>query len=386
MNSVPLREVLMISKPMIPPWDDSAKNIVRSQLMHSSKYAYRILTPASAKSMPMPGEFAELGSRLSLDPTYRGRGDYSPGIAENARVFLRGLRRGNASIYHYFFAPNPMTSAAGRIQKTVARVKTVQTVCSTPRDFRHGKRLLFTDLVIVLSEHTRTQLEAAGVDPGRIRRVRPGIEPLSKPDNGQKIKAKLENGLDPDKRIVLFPGDYEFSSAAETVARAAPLIARSFHDVLVVFACRMKGRDSIEIQERLRKRLILDGYGDRVKFLGRVENMPALVGSSDVVLMPSESLYGKMDVPLVLLEAMAQEVPLILADAPPLDELLSMGVGVGIAHGDAQAVAEATRKLLSRPIMAAEMGHLGAEAARNVFSVSAMARGIETIYDEVLEL
>ena len=382
----PLPEVLMISKPMIPPWDDSAKNIVRSQLLHSDRYAYRVLTVREEALTRKLSEFEGLRPRLKFEPTYGGAGRYSPPMAENARVFLKGLRPGNTAIYHYFFAPNPLTSMAGRLQKTLARVKTVQTVCSKPQSFEEAKKLLFADIIIVLSEDTRKRLEFAGMNPERMRLVRPAIEPLAPLDTDEKRKEKMAVGLDPDKRVVIFPGDYEFSDAAQIVAQAAPLLTKRFDDVVVVFACRIKREKSIEIRDVLKGRLAEEGAQERVKFLDRVSNMPRLVGASDVVIMPQDNLYGKMDVPLVLLEAMAQEIPLVLADVPPLDEILAFDCGTGVEPGDARDLAEATASLLSHPELAAKMGQKGRLAAQNKFSSLAMSRKIESIYDEVLEL
>lgn len=376
---------------MIPPWDDSAKNIVRSQLLHSAKYAYRILTVRSpgesTKRINLPdGEFSRVKERLKLEPTYGGAGLYSPQLSENARVFLKGLFPGKTALYHYFFAPNPITSRAGWLQKTLARVKTVQTVCSLPGNFAEANKLLFADIVIVLSEYARREFERAGVSSSRLRLVRPSIEPLVPLRAEEKRKEKLANGLDPEKRIVIFPGDYEFSQAAEVVAKAVPRITGELGDVLVVFACRMKRPGSIAVRDSLRRELESSGYGGKVRFLDRVDNMPRLVGASDVVLMPQENLYGKMDAPLVLLEAMAQEVPLVLADAPPLNEIIAFECARAVPPNDHESAALATLDLLNHPEMAVGMGRKGADAVEKVFSPDAMSRKIESIYDEVLGL
>ncbi len=369
-------EVLMISKPIVPPWDDSAKNIVLSQVTRGERYSYRVLTDKSAASLA-PGVVA--------DPIYPDRGSYSAGIVQNLRVMLHGLRSRGATIYHYFFAPNPITSKAGRLQKHIARVKTVQTVCSAPASYDNIGRFLFADLTIVLSEDTRRHMIDAGVDSSRLRLVKPCIEPVDRPNRDQRLETRSDYDLPKNGPIVLFPGDYEFSSAAHTVAKAVPQLAKEFGNVKVVFACRIKREPSRTIRDKIRSSLQADGYGDRALFIDHVSDMPALVGAADVVVMPSDNLYAKMDVPLVLLEAMSQQVPLVLAESAPLDELLSFGAGLGVSPDEPKALASAVTKILRDSSLKKELGMSGAQAVRKSFSADTMVRKIEAIYDEVLK-
>jgi glycosyltransferase involved in cell wall biosynthesis len=365
----------MISKPLVPPWDDSAKNIVRSQVIHGKRYSYRVLTDKTALS-PAPGVIAE--------PVYSGKGEYSPGIKQNLGVMLHGLNPRGASIYHYFFAPNPVTSIAGRLQSAIAGVKTVQTVCSEPGSFDKIGRYLFSDIVVALSQNTKQKLEDAGTAASRIRLVRPGIEPIDPPASDRRSEIRRAHDLPEQGHVVIFPGDYEFSSAAETVARAIPILASSVVGVTWVFACRIKRAPSLAIRDRIRDELYRSGVGNNVKFFESVSDMPAFVGAADVVVMPAERLYAKMDAPLVLLEAMSQRVPLVLADAPPLDEIISLGAAVGMPPGDPEALADAVKTLIVNRELSDKIGFQGERAVKEVFSAAVMAESIEAIYDEIL--
>ncbi len=370
-----MAQVLIISKPIVPPFDDSAKNIVVSQLRHSSAHRYRVLgTPSSPPPAP----------EVAVDPIYSDSGAFSPGLKQNLRVMWHGLRPRGADLYHYFFAPNKLSSLAGRAQRLMARVGTVQTVCSKPLSFEGVSKLLFTDRVIVLSEDTRRQMAAAGVPEEKLRLIPPGIDPIDRPDDDERKAIRRANGVPETGPFILFPGDYEFSSAAETVSRAVPLIAEGSADATVVFACRIKREASRGIRDRIRADIEERGLLDRVVFLERVSDMPSLVGAADVVLMPAESLYAKMDVPLVLLEAMSQKVPLVIADAPPLDELLACGGGIGVPPGDPEALAAATMDLLRDGALRERMGEAGRAAVETVYSAAAMARAVEKVYSEVL--
>ena len=378
------KQVLMISKPLIPPWDDSAKNVVRSQVTRGQKYRYRVLT---AKTLPhgLEEDAASLfPDGVVAHPVYTVRGKYRPSFAQNMRVLTYGLLPRGASVYHYFFAPNPLTSMAGRTLQIVNRVKTVQTVCSRPASFDNISRLLFSDMVVVLSNETRNRMIDAGVDGARIRMVRPCIEPIERPNSETRRHIRRDIGLPEEGPVVVFPGDYEFSTASETVARAVPLLYKAIKDITVVFACRIKTATSKTIRNRIRDELKQAGTLHCVKFVESVPDMPSFLGSADVVVMPSESLYAKMDAPLVLLEAMSQQVPLVLADVPPLNELLEFGAGLGVPPGDPQALAAATRRVLETRALGEELGEKGRRAVGDVFSAKTMTESIEMIYDEVL--
>jgi phosphatidylinositol alpha-1,6-mannosyltransferase len=303
-------------------------------------------------------------------------------MRQNARVMLAGLRPRGASIYHYFFAPNPVTSIAGRLQSLAARVRSVQTVCSAPASFEHARRLVFTDRLIVLSADTERRFVQAGVPPERIRLIPPGIGRLSRPDADARRVIRRRYGIG-DGPAVVFPGDYEFSSAASTFADAAGLIHEAHPDAVMIFACRIKREPSREIQDRIRAKL--KGLGDLVAFVNEVDDMPAFIGACDVATLPADNLFAKMDAPLVLLEAMAQGIPLVLADAPPLDELLATGAGIGVRPRDPVGLAGAISRLLADGELCRRLGEAGVAAVADRYGATRMAALVENVYDELLE-
>ncbi len=369
--------VTMISKPVVPPWDDSAKNIVLHQVTRGERYAYRILTDGS-NAPTIPG--------VQSEPLYSSAGSYSPGLMQNLTVMRYGARKRGASIFHYFFAPNPLASLAGQLQRTVTGIRTVHTLCSAPATFEEIDKWMFADRVVVLSSDTEQRLIDAGVNPEKVRWIRPGIEPIPKKDAVERRATRRRYGLTLSGPVVLFPGDYEFSTAAQTVARAVPMLRKAAQGVNVVFACRIKRAPSRVIRDRLRADLEAAGLLATAIFVDRVNDMPALLRASDVVVMPSESLYAKMDVPLVLLEAMSLEVPLVLADVKPLNALIADGAGLGIPPGSPEALAKATLRILGDPQLMKSFGQTGARVMHRDYSATAMAAAIESVYDEVMGL
>ena len=365
----------MISKPIVPPFDDSAKNVVVSQTLHGERYRYRVLT---AEGAPPPSPQVKTAS------IYGDAGTYSPGLSQNLKVMLYGLRPRGADIYHYFFAPNLPTSIAGRVQQRIARVKSVQTVCSQPKSFEKLGALLFANRIIVLSEATRSRMVEAGAHENRLVHIRPGIDYIPRKTDSERNRIRHAYGVETEGPMVVFPGDYEFSSAAKTTAAAVPLLAKSHPSVTVVFACRIKRQPSVAVRDEIRAGLERSGHRGRVVFLERVADMPAFVGAADAVVMPAESLYAKMDVPLVLLEAASQRVPLVVADVPPLSELLPYGPALGVPPGNPEALAESVGRILDNPNLSNRLGQAGETAVLEAFSARGTAAAVERVYDEVM--
>ncbi len=384
MRSKKRPDVLIVSKPVVPPWDDSAKNIVLYQVNNSRRYTYRVMTTRDSRRNNAFGDSPTFQANVVPAPIYDDGGKYAAGLAQNVRALVHGLLPQGARLYHYFFAPNKMSSTAGRVQKSIARVKSVQTVCSVPAEFENVSRLLFADRIVVLSENTKKRLEEAGVPAHKLRLVRPSIQKRPILGDDEKKKIRLAMRLPLDVPVVLFPGDLEFSSAAQTIADAVPKLVEKYPDIKVVFACRSKTPGAESIRARFERGFEQAGLADNVVFFEHVPRMPDFVGACDLVVLPADSLYAKMDTPLVLLEAMAQRVPLVLADIPPLDELLAMKCGLGVPPKDPGALVGAVARLLDDEQLRVETGRRGLAAINENFDPKRMAEQIEDIYDEVL--
>jgi len=368
-------EVLLVSKPITPPWNDSGKNLVRDLIRHCPDMALHVLTT--------PGTTFDL-DHVTAETVYGATGRFAPGLVQNARVLLRLLRPDRQSIYHFFFAPNPRTSSMARRVTTLKRRTTVQTVMSVPASFENVERLIFADRVVTLSEHTTQQLAAAGV-PGLVH-IPPGIDPPPPLTDGERARARQELGLPLDRPVVVFPGDYEFSQAAHTLAEAIPRVLEHV-DATFVYACRMKREASRASGEEIQRRLAPQAERGRVLFLGETRRIRELLSCADLVILPSESTYAKMDIPLVLLEALAEHTPILVADVAPLNEVLGTAahappspVGRAVAPLDPQALADGIGELISAPDDLGAMGTAGAAWVNERFHARSMGAAHVDLY------
>jgi glycosyltransferase involved in cell wall biosynthesis len=364
--------VLLISKPLEAPWNDSSKNLVRDLVLGLERF--------DATGLGRKGGPTRLG-RADIDPIHpAGRGSFAPAMLEQGRVLARLLTDRGSDLFHYFFAPNPKTSSVARLVSWLRRKPAVQTVCSVPKADVKLERVLFGDCVVVLSEHTEQRFLAAGIARDRVVRIPPAVPPLEPLDPDARRAARRELGLAADAPLVLYPGDLEFGNGARFVLEAHAALPK---DTALVLACRTKTPRALEIAEELRQRAGVLGTAARVTFLGETPNILKLVGCADVVALPSDVAYAKMDYPLVLLEAMALARPVVVCEGTPAAEL-ARHEGAIATEASAGAVAEALDGLLSDATRRETIGAAARRAALDNYGRNRMARAYEALYAKLL--
>ncbi len=360
--------VLFVSKPIVPPFHDGTKCLVRDVSRH--------LVAFEPMVMGQPGVYERPGV-LTL-PVYRGAGGYSPPFADNARAAFHLVARSAADVWHFVFAPNPLSSGVGRVARRIRRVPTVQTVASPPQRFRGAARWLFGDIVVAQSRWTADRLMA---EPGAsaVEVIPPCVGDLA--PVSPLAEAHLRASLDVPSAAPLFvyPGDWETSSGAEVVAEAAEEITRSVRDAYVVFACRQKSPAAVHIQSAMERRL----RTLRVRFAGKLESILPLIATSTAVLFPVDDLRGKVDLPIVLLEAMKLGVPVVVASGGPLDDLRGVH---RVPALDPQALVEACIKLSTLPEYRDRLIHEARSEVAERFSAERVARKYEQMYERALRL
>ncbi len=111
------------------------------------------------------------------------------------------------------------------------------------------------------------------------------------------------------------------------------------------------------------------------------ERMADAYRAADVLLAPS---YGE-GLPLVVQEALASGLPVVVSDDPGYRDTLRAGSpGVRLAQRDADAMAAAVTELLAAPALRAEASAVAASFARRTFSWTRAADEHEALYAELL--
>ncbi len=375
-----VREVLMVSKPVEPPWNDSSKNLVRdlsSSLLNQG--AYRPVVMIRAGSTPLYH-----GTSRAV---YRSGSKNAPGgafalaIREQASVARALLMERRTDLWHFFFAPNPRSSVVALSLARTRRMPTVHTVCSVPRPARTARalrRLVFADLTVVLSQRTFDHLAESGVSESRLIRIPPAVTLLPSPEEATRRSAAAAFRLDSSAPVVVFPGDLEFGDAATRMIEALPHITTP--GVQLVMACRKKTPRASDVERRLRARTQELSVAQRVSWVGETAAIHSLLGAADVVALPATTTYAKMDYPLVLLEAMSLERAVVVGAHTAAEELAALG-GAVRTETSAQAIADTISRLLDDDDRRARQGQRARAIAAEEFSLTTMAERYVAAYN-----
>ncbi len=120
-----------------------------------------------------------------------------------------------------------------------------------------------------------------------------------------------------------------------------------------------------------------------VDYLGDIENMPELLASSLIFVLPS---YYPEGIPKVLLEAAASGVPVITTDHPGCKDAIIKGqTGLLVPAGDSITLANSIIELLENDSLLIEMGRKGRILAESNFKDSEVVRRHYEIYKNMYD-
>lgn len=370
------RRVLFVSKPIVPPYHDGTKCLVRDISLRLERVTPVVMSTDDTPELPRAVDVPTGASPIRI-PVYASSGGFAPAIGGNLRAALWLLLRSRDDLWHFVFAPNPRTSRVARALRRVRRVPVLQTIASPPREFRNIDSLLFGDVVVAQSEWTRRQVETFATRPWRIEVIPPPVGPIAERTPAARARARQEIDVEPGVPLFVYPGDIELGNGAERVRAAVTEIVRLVPNAVVVFAYRRKTTRAAEVAGSLERALPRAS----VRFSDRTSDVLALVAESRAVLFPVDDLWGKVDLPIVLLEAMTLGVPVIAAERGPLAEL------GGVAHvdpDDALALATRARELHEREDLRAPMIEAARAHVRERHAARVVARRYEELYLELL--
>ncbi len=198
--------------------------------------------------------------------------------------------------------------------------------------------------------------------------------------------AVIANGID----VALYP-TRRYSPSPRRIAMVACLRPGKRIDVLIAAAPQIVARHPDAeflivgdgpCREQLTTLARASAVGDRFRFVGHSDDVPALLTEADVFVLPSESEAF----PNAILEGMAAGLPVVAASVGGIPELVADGVsGRLVPPGDADALARALTELLDFPDRAADFGRAGRRRIVETYSFDRMVGQFETLYVSELE-
>lgn len=240
--------------------------------------------------------------------------------------------------------------------------------------------------VVAVSDYLADELARRGAAaPARIRVVRPWIDPeLFDPDRvrGYRMAGLADRwGIAPDTRLVLVPGPLAPESGHRALLEAMAGLDRRDFTLLLLGHAEPDGAYARELTALLRTWRL----GDRVRFGGDVDDLPAALALADVVVLPVSRPE-----PSGLLAAAAQAMgkPVIVTDQGALAEsVMPSATGWLVPPDDAGELGRALDLALS---LDEEVRQRLAARARayvvGTFGMQAMCERMLEIYRELLRM
>ncbi len=327
------------------------------------------------------GEMAGLPpERVDLVPVYPTSGAFAPKVTDNVRAAAWVLLRSRADVWHFVFAPNPRTSAIGRGMKRLRGVPVVQTVASPPRSFAAISKLLFGDVIVVQSRWTERQVresyESEGRKAPRIEVVPPPVPELA-PRSAESVSELLRKLRVPEGApLFVYPGDLETSSGASVTASVCRELARVLPEAVVVFAYREKTPRARVVAGELERALA----GTNVRLVSELPDVLELVQAATALVFPVDDLWGKVDLPIVLLESLSLGVPVVALDQGPLADLDG---AIKLGSLDVGVWVERLRELATSAELRRAAAEEGKKAVAARYAAPRVAAAYEELYLEV---
>jgi glycosyltransferase involved in cell wall biosynthesis len=221
------------------------------------------------------------------------------------------------------------------------------------------------------------------VDPGRIRVIPRGVDPVvfdPEAISSNRIARMAQAMRVPDGMLtVLLPGRLTAWKGQAVLLHAIAQLSR--RDVCGVLVGSDQGRTKYTKElEKIGESL---GIGDRVRIIGQVEDIPAALMLSDVVVHASTEAeaFGR-----VVIEAQAMGRPVIAANLGGPSETVEHGVtGWLTSPGDVGSLVEALQEALSMDAEARmALGHRARASVLNGYTLRAMRDATLDVYETVL--
>ena len=123
------------------------------------------------------------------------------------------------------------------------------------------------------------------------------------------------------------------------------------------------------------------GIADKVRFLGRRDDVAALLGAADAFVLAS--LWEGN--PLSVMEAMAAGLPVVVTSVGGVPELVEHErSGILVPPGDAQALSAGMMRLAADSFLRQSYGASAAKRAKERFDHRVMVRAYERLYEQLL--
>jgi len=335
------------------------------------------------------GCFGCLNEQIAVDlsgtplEVYKIRNFYGLRAIKECLRLSSYLRRNQIDIVHaYNFYANVFAVPAARLARVPVVLASIRDTGEnlTARQRAVNKTICrLADRIVVNAEAIKGRLVEEGYPPERIIVIPNGIlcPALGSDEDGL---FRQEFGLSADDVLIGVVSRIARGKGLEYLLEAAPdVIARIPKAKFLII-----GDNSFnpEYREELKRQTLTLGLQDRVIFTGFRLDVPTILSSLALSVLPSlnEGLSN------ALLESMAAAVPVVATTVGGNPEVVLDGeTGLLVPPRNSAALAEAICRVLRTPGLRNTLGQAGRRRVLDHFSNERMIRNVERLYEELLD-
>ncbi len=211
-------------------------------------------------------------------------------------------------------------------------------------------------------------------------------ESLFKPQPQPELAAQV--GIEPEDFVVGFVGRFVEEKGLPTLIKALGQLK----DQPQPWKCLFLGRGPLK--DTLTSMAVELGIGDRIRWIESVphDDVPRYINLMSTLVLPSETTYKfktmtavgwKEQFGHVIIEAMAAQVPVIGSDSGEIPHVIQ-DAGLVFPEGQADALADRLRQLLTQPDLALDLGKQGYARTMEHYTNQALARQTLDFYRELV--
>ena len=372
-----MKRVLLVTRPISPPWNEASKNFAYYLAKSAKNFSFSLLTPGFVEELPEDIE------QISIYTN----GDLHMKWSQRLRLLKLAPMVKKFDIVHFMLTPSKLNAPGFKLFLSSKRAKTVQTIATLredllqPEDF---KKILFADELITYSDYAKNKLISYGFQ--NVTRIYPGID-LEKYQFQIKDDETLKRfNLNSNDFVVMFNGEYVRLGATDDIVSALPDLFKKIPNAKFVFANRIKDPKDVIKRDDVKKTLQELGIIDKVVFTDSypdIQDMSKIYNMADVVVFPVRNMFGKFDVPLVVIESMACEKPVVISDLTILKEFANNENTAIIEAGNMQQFVSKIVELSKNAYLRDQLGMAGRKYVEENFDIKNVAMQYEQVYTKL---
>jgi glycosyltransferase involved in cell wall biosynthesis len=305
----------------------------------------------------------------------------SRAVRQQVRLARHIVVRRTHIVHAYGFYGNvfaiPPAAAVG-VPVIIASVRDRGVYLTSPQTRAQRYICHLADRILVNADAVKAWLLEQGYPPKKIVVIRNGVDVNRFDARTDSNQIRQQLGLGADERMVTVVSRITRLKGLEQFIDAASLLAPWFPTVRFVIAGEASEGDSDYVAALKRR---AEHLGHRVLFIGHRFDVPALLKSAAVAVMPSlnEALSN------VLLESMAAGAPIVATRVGGTPEAIVHGdTGLLVRANESKALSGAIARLLNEPNLAVALGRAARRTAESSFSLSRMVAATERLYQDLL--